>query len=101
LSSSLHGLIVAHAYGIPAVWCDFADRPHAIAGDGTKFHDYFASIGLHDLSPVILAQSEKKLSRSWIDRAVLPQKNIDLQALASVAPFDIRIEVPSTNIPMI
>jgi hypothetical protein len=101
LSSSLHGLIVAHAYGVPAVWCDFADRPRAIAGDGTKFHDYFASIGLHDLRPVILEQFEKKLSQSWIDRAVLPKKSINLQALASVAPFQIRLEVPSTNLLMI
>jgi len=41
-SSSLHGLIVANAYGIPAVWTTFADT---LAGDDTKFFDYYESVG--------------------------------------------------------
>lgn len=42
LSSSLHGLVVAHAYGVPAVWWESeAD----LIGDGTKFFDYFESVG--------------------------------------------------------
>lgn len=55
LSTSLHGLIVSHAYGIPARWCTYSDGA-AIAGDGTKFHDYFLSVDMQkqdalDLSP--------------------------------------------------
>ena len=42
LSSSLHGVVIAHAYGIPAAWI-WTDR---INGDGTKFRDHAAAVGV-------------------------------------------------------
>lgn len=41
LSSSLHGLILSVAYGIPTKWIKCAGK---IMGDDTKFYDYFASL---------------------------------------------------------
>lgn len=42
LSSSLHGLIVAEAYGIPAIWAEFGSYP---PGWEFKFRDFYASVG--------------------------------------------------------
>ena len=49
LSSSLHGLVLSHAYGVPTRQVEYSDR---INGDGTKFHDYYEGIGLTQLDPI-------------------------------------------------
>ncbi len=43
ISTSLHGIIGAHAYGIPAAWVKFSKK---VKGDGIKFNDHYASLGL-------------------------------------------------------
>lgn len=42
LSTSLHGIIVAQAYNIPALWI----KKNDIGTDGFKFYDYFSSVGI-------------------------------------------------------
>ena len=40
-SSSLHGLVLSDAYGIPSQWFTGTAR---LGGDGTKFHDHFTAL---------------------------------------------------------
>jgi len=49
VSSSLHGVIVAQAYGIPATLVKFGNR---LSGDGIKFSDYFLTVGIKPYKPI-------------------------------------------------
>lgn len=80
LSSSLHGIIAAHAYGVPASWLKLSNLP---IGDDFKFRDYFSSIGVDDVEPFIREECEtfaqRKLSASNV--------KISLGELISACPF--------------
>lgn len=86
LTTSLHGLIVANAFGVPARWCHFGGDAPSLAGDGTKFHDYFMSVGLPIQESLDLARFDSidpTLAR-FVDQTV--ELRFDAKALLDAYP---------------
>lgn len=99
LSTSLHGIIVSHAYGIPSVWVDFPELEiHRLHGGDFKFNDYFSSVGI---TPYVAKSIEqiRKISADELAETInkdniqyLPNQQVirDIQInLLEVAPFQI------------
>ncbi|MFO8081413.1 MAG: polysaccharide pyruvyl transferase family protein [Armatimonadota bacterium] len=73
VSSSLHGLICADAYGVPGTWVEFSDE---VIGGGFKFHDYFASI-----------------QRTEYDRVRINEATTLSQIMSKHVPYEITIDL--------
>lgn len=61
LSSSLHGIIAAEAYGIPNAWIQLSDGN--IIGGEFKYRDFYEAVGKHHLRPVAPEQAETALNQ--------------------------------------
>jgi hypothetical protein len=83
MSSSLHGLIVAHAYGVPALWVRLRDLP---SGDGTKFADYYESVGASVTEPITITLRER-LDLHRLERLARCPNHIETGALWASCPF--------------
>src|SRR5690606_26837914 len=91
LSTSLHGIIVAQAYRIPALWI----KKGYIDTDGFKFHDYFSSVeipfydGFENLEQILHEENYwKQLFQDNMDKAHINNSLEDIQSnLLKVVPF--------------
>lgn len=55
VATSLHGIICAHAYEIPAKWMRVSNK---LLGDDIKFQDHFESVGLYNQTSMGLIENE-------------------------------------------
>lgn len=91
VSTSLHGIIISHAYSVPALWISNCN----IGTDGTKFFDYFSSVDIHQYAPfrdfdeIIRGGNYESLFKANSDKtlpAAVTIKTIQ-KNLLKVAPF--------------
>lgn len=96
ISTSLHGIIVAHAYNIPALWIEHEELHKGT--NGFKFKDYFSSVDIpeyepiHDISKLINDSNTLDELFNLMSEYVLPNKNVvEIQKeLIQAAPFRIK-----------
>jgi pyruvyltransferase len=96
LSSSLHGLICADAYGVPSVWMELSN---GVLGAGFKFRDYFASTGRDIHDPVRPEAGESVAGVA--QKAHEPCTNFDRRRLLRACPFlkpELRAELDAMTV---
>ena len=82
VSSSLHGLICADAYGVPNIWVKLSD---ILWGGSFKFCDYYESVGRE--TPDVIEPHEDTLLSKIIKRHHPYTPSIDLRPLINACPF--------------
>ena len=87
ISSSLHGIIVAQAYGVPWVWLRISDL--LISGDTFKFEDFFTTIDAAAVSACDLPARSltQPLLTEIAARASLPETTVDVGLVLESFPF--------------
>ncbi len=97
VSTSLHGIIVSHAYKIPSLWVNFKEvNAKNIGGDDVKFEDYFSSVAIMSYTSIGLRQDSLNpaaIIEEFSDY-MLPQLGISIlqKNLLKVAPFYVKKE---------
>lgn len=86
ISSSLHGLIIAQAYGVPWTWLRIEDTP--TVGDRFKFQDFFSCLDCSRISQHSIASAEVRSLdiAALARRAYRPPDRLDNGDLLSAFP---------------
>lgn len=86
ISTSLHGIIIAQAYGVPWIWLRIDD--HQLGGDQYKFDDFFSTLAPGPVPRVDVAKHQvSRLDFNQLAKsALLPELNTSLDDLLAAFP---------------
>ncbi|MFT3949342.1 MAG: polysaccharide pyruvyl transferase family protein [Agriterribacter sp.] len=95
ISTSLHGIIVSHAYNIKSLWFSYNTKP--IPGNNVKFLDYFSSVKIPAYAPFPLSLGRtvdvREIEDLMIQHDDISHAHIDIRdiqrGLIKVAPFPV------------
>ena len=86
ISSSLHGIIIANAYGIPAKWFIIDNLP--LEGSPyKKFYDYFISVNMPIQQPLILDENCFITNKIKLNMDMTVDLKINLNKLKEAFPY--------------
>lgn len=97
ISTSLHGLIISHAYGIPTRWATFTKGQVAIPGDGTKFEDHYRAFGIRFRPPLDLSEIQVLTPAFATECDELITLPVQVGRLLQAAPFPVKPEFLATE----
>lgn len=89
ISSSLHGLIIAQAYGVPWVWLNLVEQP--LDGHDFKFEDFFST----------LKDSNQVYRSSFLFKDINEENLIKLGQRARVNNLKYSLELPLDSCPFV
>lgn len=98
ISTSLHGIIVSHAYGVKSI--RIIDNKTSLAGDDVKFEDYYSSVHINNHTPLDVTELLNLNSHELTNKVSMEYKNYclppsgiieDIQAnLLRVFPYKLK-----------
>lgn len=95
LSSSLHGIIVSHAYNIKSMWIKITDK---IGGGYFKFRDYYGSLNIKNYNELLPYTYEKQIHTNKLielaNNYPNPMFPINTKHIIELIPF---INIKKTN----
>ena len=104
ISSSLHGIVVSHAYNVKSMWIKITDK---IGGGTFKYRDYYGSHNIHNYNKMLPYIYNKQISTNETIKLINDYPNpifpINTKSIVELCPF---IELTKTsmerkNIPLI
>ena len=86
VSSSLHGIIISEAYGVPSIWAKFEGTKY-VEGWDFKFYDFYESIQKKYIKPLRITEKDT-VDTLEIYASTWRKGNINTDSLLEVCPFD-------------